>query len=266
MLDNTIVIFTADHGEMDGAHGLKGKGGFMYEQNIHVPLVIYHPEYKDKGGQKVDSVTSHIDLAPTLVNMTHISADRKAALTAGLPGGDLMELIRNPSGSIREGALFCAELISTTMAKAHTDSAGNITYYTFDTGIRGFCRAIITERYKFARYFSIKFNTPTTLEELYANNDVELYDLQNDPDEMNNLAADPEGNKVLIMGMSAKLNELIAKEIGEDDGSEAIREIEDYEASLSSRSSGGCNAGMYPLAAGGVVLLFALLAGLRRRK
>jgi len=266
MLDNTIIIFTADHGEMDGAHGLKGKGGFMYEQNIHVPLIIYHPEYRERGGQRVNSVTSHIDLATTLVNMTHLSAERKAALTAGLPGGNLMELVENPAGSIREGALFCAELISTTMAKAHMDSSGNIDYYTFDTSVRGFCRAIVTERYKFARYFSLRFNSPTTLEELYANNDVELYDLQNDPEEMNNLAADPGANGALIMEMNARLNGLIAREIGLDDGSEAVREIANYQASLRSQGSGGCNAGAYPFAVGGGVLLLALLRGLRRRK
>ncbi len=38
MLSNTIIIFTADHGEMHGSHALKGKGGFMYENNIHEVL------------------------------------------------------------------------------------------------------------------------------------------------------------------------------------------------------------------------------------
>ena len=40
-------MFTADHGEMAGAHGgLKGKGPFCYEANAHVPLVIAHPAGK----------------------------------------------------------------------------------------------------------------------------------------------------------------------------------------------------------------------------
>jgi arylsulfatase A-like enzyme len=44
---DTIVIFTADHGEMGGAHGgLKGKGPFTYEANAHVPLIIAHPAGK----------------------------------------------------------------------------------------------------------------------------------------------------------------------------------------------------------------------------
>ena len=45
---DTAVVFTADHGEMGGAHGgLKGKGPFVYEENIHVPLIIAHPDRED---------------------------------------------------------------------------------------------------------------------------------------------------------------------------------------------------------------------------
>ena len=60
---------------------------------------------------------------------------------------------------------------------------------------------------------------PTTLDELKANNDLELYDLVNDPDEIVNLAHDFERNRDLIAVMNAKLNALIAREIGTDDGS-----------------------------------------------
>ena len=51
MLDDTIIIFTADHGEMHGSHGLKGKGGFVYENNIHVPMIVVHPDFE--GGRKL---------------------------------------------------------------------------------------------------------------------------------------------------------------------------------------------------------------------
>jgi arylsulfatase A-like enzyme len=44
--ENTVVIFTADHGETAGDHGgLRGKGPFAYEGNAHVPLIIVHPNY-----------------------------------------------------------------------------------------------------------------------------------------------------------------------------------------------------------------------------
>ena len=45
LMENTIIIFTSDHGEMAGSHGLKGKGPFMFEYNIHVPLIIAHPAF-----------------------------------------------------------------------------------------------------------------------------------------------------------------------------------------------------------------------------
>jgi arylsulfatase len=84
---------------------------------------------------------------------------------------------------------------------------------------RGALRGVFDGRYQFTRYFSPKqHNRPTTLDELFALNDVELYDLQNDPDEVNNLAMDREKNADLIMAMNAKLNRLIDDEVGEDVG------------------------------------------------
>ncbi|MEI6308477.1 MAG: sulfatase-like hydrolase/transferase [bacterium] len=221
MMDNTIIAFTSDHGEMQGAHGLRGKGGFMYDNNIHVPLIIVHPEYK--GGKSIDAVTSHLDLAPTFVDMTSISAEKKAAITGKLAGGSLLKLMDGSASKIRTGALFCFEMLS-MLDDAMTmtaDAKGKITAVHINLAKRGFVRGITTEGYKFARYFSPQhFNTPTTLEELYANNDVELYDLAKDPGELKNLAADKETNAGLIMELNALLNELIAKEIGPDNGSE----------------------------------------------
>ncbi len=241
MLDNTIIIFTSDHGEMGGAHGLKGKGGVIYENNIHVPLIIYHPEYP--GGRSVSALTSHIDLAPTMINMTNASPEKKATALEGLPGKNLMELVAGTRETVREGALFCCELISATMARGQKDSQGNTLYYTFDTETRGFVRGLVTERYKFTRYFSTDFNTPTTLEELLEKNDIELYDLQNDPQEMVNLAANPEDREELILELNALLNQLIAEEIGVDDGAEVAAALQDYEARLHPKSGSGCSLG-----------------------
>jgi hypothetical protein len=107
-----------------------------------------------------------------------------------------------------------------------TDPATGVTTYTIDYSKRGFVRGITTEKYKFARYFSpLDFNLPTTLDELYAHNDVQLFDLQKDPQELNNLAADREANGELILELNNQLNALITKEIGVDDGSEAAAVI-----------------------------------------
>jgi hypothetical protein len=73
-------------------------------------------------------------------------------------------------------------------------------------------------RYRFSRYFApLDFNTPTTFEALTSKNDLELYDLQEDPEEIDNLARDP-AKRDLVMAMNGKLNARIAEEVGEDDG------------------------------------------------
>ncbi len=221
MLDNTIIVFTSDHGETQGSHGLRGKGGFIYENNIHVPLIICHPEYE--GGQRINAVTSHIDLATTFVDMTGLSDERKSELTAGLPGGSLLDLMDGSKTRIRSGALFAFEMVSMIDSdmSGEMDEEGNIVNMHIDFTKRAFVRGITTERYKFARYFSaLEFNAPANLEELFARNDVELYDLENDPDELVNLAADPEENADLILKLNAMLNEIIEREIGMDDGQE----------------------------------------------
>ena len=84
---------------------------------------------------------------------------------------------------------------------------------------RGYLRGVITEDYKFARYFSpLHFNTPTDIESLYSNNDVELYKYGSD--ETENLAG-PTGNKAdSVMIDNDKLNSIIKREIGVDDGRE----------------------------------------------
>ena len=215
LLDNTVIVFTADHGEMHGSHGLKGKGGFLYENNVHVPLIIVHPDYQ--GGQTVSEITSHVDLAPTFVDIANISDAEKRRITADLPGHSLLPLMAGEQGE-RKASLFCFEMLSMTALQFGRDDEGNTTY-SFDTAARGMVRGIVTDRYKFVRYFSpVDFNMPTTLTELYEHNDVQLFDLEADPDELVNLAASRYENEELIMELNGLLNETIITEIGEDDG------------------------------------------------
>lgn len=103
---------------------------------------------------------------------------------------------------------------------ARQDQFKKIETFPVDWSLRVSIRSIVDERYKFSRYFSFKeFNTPKTIEELRAKNDLELYDLQADPQELVNLAYDFDKNKELIWTMNLKLNALIEREIGKDDGS-----------------------------------------------
>ena len=85
---------------------------------------------------------------------------------------------------------------------------------------RGFVSFCFDGRYKFSRYYAPdNFNTPMTFEELVGNNDLELFDLERDPDEMVNLAVDTGANRELILRQNELLNRLIAREVGDNDGS-----------------------------------------------
>ena len=234
MLDNTIIVFTSDHGEMAGNHGLRGKGPFAYEENIHIPLYIVHPEYI--GGRKCEAVTSHLDIAPTHVALTGMGESKRKEITKDLAGKDLTKLLKAPEevgpNAIRAGALYCFNMLATVdsdfMVKAVESHDSSKTKTGLkrsgirpDLSKRGAMRTVFDGRYKFTRYFSpMQHNIPQTLDELFRYNDVELYDLKNDPNEMHNLAADVQGNKDLILTMNTKLSTLISDEIGEDVGQE----------------------------------------------
>lgn len=67
---NTLVIFTSDHGEMLGAHGMREKNVF-YEESAHIPLLIRYPN-KIKKNSIVKAYTSNIDLFPTILDYLNI--------------------------------------------------------------------------------------------------------------------------------------------------------------------------------------------------
>ena len=80
-------------------------------------------------------------------------------------------------------------------------------------------RCVFDGRYKLVRYFGLgHYNLPTSVEQLLADNDTALYDLLQDPEEMDNLAnpTNPKYSEELLSTMNQKLNALIDAEIGED--------------------------------------------------
>jgi len=232
--DNTIIVFTADHGEMAGAHGgIRGKGPFAYEESLHVPLMIVHPEVQ--GGHSTRALTSHIDLVPTLMSLA--GAGDKTAEFAGrtLPGRDFSSLLAKRNAGVnelRESVLFAYSGIAANdaqMVKAAADAivSGKGIASLQAAGVkpdlskRGTLRSTFDGRYKFTRYFSpMQRHRPGNIDQLYAHNDLELFDLASDPNEARNLAATKGQNDELVLAMSAKLERAIAAEIGVDDGRE----------------------------------------------
>ncbi|MFJ7936243.1 sulfatase-like hydrolase/transferase [Sporosarcina sp. NPDC096371] len=74
--EDTIVVFTADHGEQLGAHGgLYQKWYTMYEESIHVPLIIHNPRLFPRN-KSTDMLTSHVDILPTLLGLTGVYEDK----------------------------------------------------------------------------------------------------------------------------------------------------------------------------------------------
>jgi arylsulfatase A-like enzyme len=66
--DRTIVIFNADHGEMLGDHGLLFKGGYFYDEVVHIPLILRAPG-KVTAGKRVKALAEQIDLVPTVLEL-----------------------------------------------------------------------------------------------------------------------------------------------------------------------------------------------------
>ncbi|PNG27580.1 sulfatase-like hydrolase/transferase [Methylocella silvestris] len=232
---NTIIVFTADHGELGGNHQMRGKGNSAYRQQNHLPLMIVHPAYP--GGRTCKAVTSQVDLTPTLMALTGAGAASLGTAGAGLVGRDFSKLLTAPEKagfeSLRPGSLYNYNMLSFQDAKwalkmdvflkrSDMPMAQKIaTLLKEEPDFHNRCaiRSVFDGRYRFSRYFSpLAFNTPARLEDLFAKNDLELYDLQEDEEEVNNLAANPKTNADLIMAMNEKLNARIAEEVGADEG------------------------------------------------
>jgi arylsulfatase A-like enzyme len=154
--ENTLVLYTTDHGEMLGDFGRGGKGNFT-EQVIRAPYFLVPPGSRDGAGRPryVDSLVEHIDLAPTILDYAGIPQPGE------LPGMSLRPILEDASGNTRPATkdrILCEYV---------TDSR------------RQRSKCLRTERYKYV------FNGAS------APWPVEFYDLQEDPKELVNVAGDP---------------------------------------------------------------------------
>jgi arylsulfatase A-like enzyme len=197
--------------------------------------MIVHPAYP--GGKVCAAVTSQIDITPTLLALSGVDPVALAKTSGDLKGRSFAGLLRAPEkatpDSLRPASLFNYNMLSFQDARwarkmelYMRDSKTSLTeklkeLIKVEPVFHDRCaiRSAFDGRYRFSRYFSsLDFNTPTTYEALIAKNDLELYDLQEDSEEVNNLATNPKANGDLIMAMNAKLNGRIAEEVGDDNG------------------------------------------------
>ena len=96
LMENTMVIFMADHGFLLGEHGLLAKNFSMYEEIVHIPLLVYHP---DATPRHTDALASIIDIPPTVIDV--FGAERAAQVE----GNSLLPAIMGDTDTGREYAI-----------------------------------------------------------------------------------------------------------------------------------------------------------------
>lgn len=180
--DNTLVVFTADHG-ID----FPGGKSTLYDLGLRTPLILRCPD-RIVAGKVIDGLTSHIDILPTMLEFCHFAG------SPSIQGKSLLPLIEGEKASVHP-EIFAEES-------------------TYPKNLK---RCIRTERYKLIRNFStgVQSNAAVcsgsrTVEgtgRFYFVNrpEYELYDLSIDPDELNNLAGTA-GIRVIEEELRGRLN------------------------------------------------------------
>lgn len=145
--NNTLIIFTSDHGDGDASHRWNQKT-ILYEEMIRVPFLAAGPAWIAPG--ESDALVSLLDLVPTLCRVAGVTSPAYAS------GRDLRPLLRAEPGARGHDEL----VVQTTLTPA--------------PGATAFGRALVTPRHKFISYS-------------YGAYREQLFDLQTDPGEQQNL-------------------------------------------------------------------------------
>jgi arylsulfatase A-like enzyme len=167
LAEDTVIVFTSDHGYHMGEHGLWQKRS-LFEESARVPLLIAAPGISH-AGSVVESPVSQVDLYPTLMELCGLEGP------AGLPGQSLVPLLRNPAAPGRGWAL----------TQVNRRSQGR-DYFGY---------SLRTERYRYTEWDGGEMG-------------VELYDHQEDPGELKNLAKE-DGTKELRGRLSRLMAEAV---------------------------------------------------------
>jgi len=169
-LDETVIIFTSDHGYFYGEHGLNPQRRLAYEPTARIPLLIRYPALVGAGA-RIEPLALNLDLAPTVLSV--------AGLTPGshIDGQSLLPLIGGDVESLYSSFLIeYKKEPSEYLGGARRNSERRSEFERiFDMGYN----SVRTDRYKYIQY--------THLEGM-----DELYDLESDPYEINNLFGTPE--------------------------------------------------------------------------
>jgi len=182
-LDNTYIIFTSDNGFHIGEHGLPPGKGLPYEEDIHVPFMIRGPGIPEN--TVIDELTTNIDLAPTIAEMTGIDPADFVDGRSFLPllrsnqdvqwrNGFLVEMGRMQANTSQSASKLA--LINTTAPNQQVYEYPDSIYDPLLTQVGG------------GAYRGVRTKTFIYIE--YQNDELEFYDLIADPYELNNIASD----------------------------------------------------------------------------
>ena len=162
--DNTIIVFTSDHGDMMGDHGLFLKGFMHYRGTLQVPLIIDAPGMP---ALRSRGLSSSIDIAPTLLELCSLAG------YDGIQGKSLTPMLADSAARVRDHVLI-EDDVATITAKL--------------TPIPAKTRTVITEQYRYTRN---------------SKGEEQLMDLIADPDEMRDLTAERHPDRALMMEVLA---------------------------------------------------------------
>jgi len=165
LFEDTLIVRTADHGEMGLTHGgLRQKNFNFYEEATRVPLVYSNPKLFPKPA-KTDALVSHVDFLPTLASL----AKAPKSARADWQGVDYSQLVLDPSPrrSVQDYVVFTYDdYQSGQKSRPYPKPPNHIV-------------SIREGRWKLAKYYDVKGRAPTQWE---------MYDLKTDPLERKNLA------------------------------------------------------------------------------
>ena len=197
LFKNTIIIFTSDHGDQCGSHKLRSKGPWNYEETMKVPLYITTPDMNFS--QITKSLSSHIDLARTIIDLAG-GSDRQLEK---FEGKSLTRLLNDPSKTVRNSVYFAQEW----------------PWYPGVEKVRYANTGYFDGKIKYSRYYGIGGGVTNlglvnnkkmrvTKNSNFDDFEHELYDLSEDPHEINNIGYKKNSNKKILKRYFNNLNEL----------------------------------------------------------
>lgn len=187
LMDDTIIFYTSDNGFYLGEHGWYDKR-FMYEPSLRIPLVISHPGIGSPG-RVSDEMVLNVDFAPTMLDLAGVPVPEV------MHGRSLRPLLEGEKPEDwRESVYYAYYENSWELAGFSQEDLSDPSFQYFTAHRVGPHHGVRTDRYKLIEYYS---------EGDYR----ELFDLETDPHEMNNLYGEP-GYEDITRRLMAELRRL----------------------------------------------------------